>query len=267
MRERGVLICVAPNGGRRTKADHPALPMTATELAATAAACADAGAGMIHLHVRNTDGHHVLDAALFREAISAIRAEVGERLIVQITTEALGRHSREEQMALVRDVRPEAVSIGFRELCPDSDAEPDFARFGAWIVREQIAAQHILYDAAEVPRFLDLLDRGVVPGEPAPAVLYVLGRYGGANAAPSDLQPFLDAAGARLPNFMACGFGPAEIDCLTAAAVAGGDVRVGFENNLRLPGGDIAKDNAALVRACVEALARVGLAPAAHERG
>lgn len=51
-----VVLCVAPNGARRTKKDHTGLPMTADELGRAAAACADAGASVIHLHVRNEQG-------------------------------------------------------------------------------------------------------------------------------------------------------------------------------------------------------------------
>ena len=43
---------MAPNGARKTRQDHPALPITPAELAACAAACRDAGASMLHLHVR-----------------------------------------------------------------------------------------------------------------------------------------------------------------------------------------------------------------------
>ena len=56
-------IAVAPNGGRRGKKDHPALPIGPEELASTAAACLEAGAAMIHAHVRDRDGGHLLDAA------------------------------------------------------------------------------------------------------------------------------------------------------------------------------------------------------------
>lgn len=49
---QGISIAVAPNGGRRTKADHPAIPLTPEELALTARDCLDAGAAMIHVHVR-----------------------------------------------------------------------------------------------------------------------------------------------------------------------------------------------------------------------
>ncbi len=89
-----VAIAVAPNGGRRTKADHPAIPLTPAELARTAAECVDAGASMIHVHIRRPDGRHLLDAEAYRQAIDAIRKQVGDRLVIQITTEALGIYAR-----------------------------------------------------------------------------------------------------------------------------------------------------------------------------
>src|SRR5690554_6718411 len=94
-------IAVAPNGARRTKADHPRLPMLPDELARDAAEARAAGAAMIHLHVRDAEGKHSLDLGLYREAIAAVRDAVGDRLVVQATTEAVGRYTPREQMALV----------------------------------------------------------------------------------------------------------------------------------------------------------------------
>ena len=82
-----VFLAVAPNGARKTKADHPALPITPAELAATAAACAEAGAAMIHLHVRDADQRHSLDVEAYRAAIAAVRSAVGEDLVIQATSE------------------------------------------------------------------------------------------------------------------------------------------------------------------------------------
>ncbi len=65
------ILAVAPNGARRTNTDHPALPMTADEIARTAAECREAGAAMIRLHVRDRNGDHSLDADLYRDAICA----------------------------------------------------------------------------------------------------------------------------------------------------------------------------------------------------
>lgn len=57
-----LVIAVAPNGARKTKKDHPALPIEPRELAIEAASCIEKGAAMIHLHVRDASGGHSLDA-------------------------------------------------------------------------------------------------------------------------------------------------------------------------------------------------------------
>ncbi|TIS57031.1 MAG: 3-keto-5-aminohexanoate cleavage protein [Mesorhizobium sp.] len=254
-----VAIAVAPNGGRRTKADHPAIPLTPAELARTAAECAEAGAAMIHVHVRDRNGNHLLDADAYREAIAAIRDTVGERLVVQITSEALGIYSPAEQMAVVRDVKPQAVSLALREIVPDSASELSFAHFLAWLHAERVAPQIILYSPEEAVRLSGLQQRGLVPWASVP-VLYVLGRYTqGQMSAPADLLPFLATKMPRFNHWSVCAFGRNEAACVTAAALLGGHVRVGFENNLLLPDGTMAASNADLVAAVARALGACGL--------
>lgn len=243
-----LILAVAPNGARKTKADHPALPMTAAELGETAARCAEAGAAMIHLHVRDADGRHSLDADAYASAIAAIRRELGESMIIQMTTEAVGIYRPEEQMAAVRAVRPEAASMAIRELCGSEADVPAFAEFAAWLAAEHIVPQYILYSAEDVESFGNLWRRGVVPGE-RPFLLYVLGRYTpGQKSVPADLIPFLNAASGLDAHWAICAFGRLEGACALTAAALGGHVRVGFENNLLLADGTTAPDNAALVR-------------------
>lgn len=260
-----VAIAVAPNGGRRTKADHPALPLTPDELAATAAACREAGASMIHAHVRDRDGGHLLDAGAYNAAIAAIRAAVGDRLVIQITSEALGIYSPAEQMEVVRQVRPEAVSLALRELLPDESHEAGFAEFLGWLRREKIVPQIILYTPEEAARLAGLKARGLVPFEDIP-VLYVLGRYtAGQRSSPGDLLPFFAPGMPRFGHWSVCAFGARETACVTAGALLGGHVRVGFENNLFLPDGSQARDNAQLVAAAAAAVGACGLRPATAE--
>ena len=256
-----VIVAVAPNGARKTKADHPAVPITAEEIAATAAACREAGAAMIHLHVRDADGRHSLEVETYRAATAAVRAAVGRDLVVQVTTEAVGRYRPEEQMRMVRALKPEAVSLAVREIVPDEAAEPEAAAFLAWVEAEGILPQYILYSDDDLRRFDDLIARGVVPGE-RQLVLFVLGRYTkGQTSEPRDLLPFLDA-NSRDHLWSVCAFGPRETACAVAAAALGGHVRVGFENNLHLPDGTLATDNAALVTAVAEGLSAIGCRPA-----
>jgi len=245
-----LIVAVAPNGARKTKTDHAAIPLTAGELADEAARCRDAGASMIHLHVRDAEQGHILDADLYREATEAIRGAVGDELIVQITTEAVGIYRAPEQMAVVRDVVPEAISTAIRELIPDAASEAEAERFYGWAADESILVQYILYDAADVERFADLRKRGVLPDGPT-SVLYVLGRYSvGQRSQPSDLLPFLEAARGHDADWhwSVCAFGPLEGACALTAAGLGGHVRVGMENNMLLSDGSLAPDNAALVR-------------------
>ncbi|MDX1425535.1 MAG: 3-keto-5-aminohexanoate cleavage protein [Kiloniellales bacterium] len=259
-----VILAVAPNGARKTKADHPALPIAPAEIAAAALACRAAGAAMIHLHVRDAEGRHSLDVEAYRAASEAVRDAVGRDLVIQVTSEAVGVYSPEAQMAMVRALRPEAVSLAIREIVPDAAGEAAAGEFLAWLRAEGVLPQYILYSDDDLRRFDDLLARGVVPAG-RQAVLFVLGRYAkDQTSEPKDLLPFL-AANARGHLWAVCAFGPRETACAVAAAALGGHARVGFENNLHLPDGTLAPDNAALVAAVAEGLDAIGARPASAE--
>jgi 3-keto-5-aminohexanoate cleavage enzyme len=241
-----LVVTAAPNGARRTKADHPNLPVTPAEIAREAELCCAAGATILHVHVRDHVGRHSLDPDLYRAAIDAVRQKLGESIVVQITTEAVGRYSPAEQMAAVRALRPEAASIALAELIPDGEEADQAAEFLDWLRRERIAPQYILYAPDEVARFHDLRGRGVIP-QRRPFVLFVLGRYAErAEAQPRDLLPFLAAHDVECP-WAACAFGRREAACVLTAAGLGGHARVGFENNLWLADGGLAASTAQLV--------------------
>jgi TRAP transporter TAXI family solute receptor len=157
-----LILAVAPNGARKTKADHPAVPIGPVELAAEAARCREVGAAMIHLHVRDADDKHSLDADAYAEATAAVRREVGDDMIIQMTTEAVGIYSSAQQIAAVRTVRPEAASLAVGEFCPDEAAVPAFAEFLTWMAAERIMPQYILYGPEDAAQFVDLRKRGVI---------------------------------------------------------------------------------------------------------
>ncbi|MDJ0949403.1 MAG: 3-keto-5-aminohexanoate cleavage protein [Alphaproteobacteria bacterium] len=241
-----LVISVAPTGARRSKADHPALPMEIAEIAAAAAACRDAGAAMLHLHVRDRDGAHLLDAEAYRETTAAIRSLVGEDLIVQVTSEAAGRYRPDEQIAVIRETRPEAVSIALKEIIPSPEWETPAAELLADLHRDQVMVQYIVFSTQGITRFHDLRRRGIVPGD-RHFLLFVLGRYSmGQTSVPDDLLPYL-AVHDRRDDWALCAFGPRESACTLAAAALGGHARVGFENNLMRSDGEVADSNADLV--------------------
>jgi uncharacterized protein (DUF849 family) len=252
-----LIIAVAPNGAYKGAADHAALPISVQQIAHTAAACTNEGAGMLHLHVRDAQGGHSLDADTYRRAIDTVRNAVGERLLIQVTTEAAGKYQAPAQMALVRELQPDCVSLAIRELVPDAASEPAAAEFFAWVCDAGTIPQFILYSGEELRRYQALRERGVIPALALP-LLFVLGRYSsGQTSDPRALLPFLNELSHDAP-WMVCAFGAAEHRCAATAAALGGHVRVGFENNLLLKDGSPAGSNADLVMQVREVAAAIG---------
>ena len=251
-------LMVAPNGARRGKADHPALPVTVAETVATAIACQKAGADGIHLHVRDQNARHSLDVGLYREAIAAVKDAVPS-MFLQVTSEAAGRYDADAQRAMIRELRPASVSVALREIFPAPSEKRIAQEFYAWAQDEGVGVHHITYTPDELAWFLDCVDEGVIPGTHHQLQL-VLGSYAGTEPSrPSDLEPYLARLLARQDDltfdWMVCAFGPAETTCLAYTVSRGGKARVGFENSLWNADGSVARDNAervAEVRAALD---------------
>ncbi|MGB1237536.1 MAG: 3-keto-5-aminohexanoate cleavage protein [Pseudomonadales bacterium] len=247
-RERKAILMVAPNGARRTKDDHSALPVTARELAEETALAVDAGVTVVHAHARDEQGAHSLDIERNREVYTALSERLGDKVVIQLTTEAVGIYQPDAQMALIEALKPEAASFALRELIPDD--EPATLAQGREFFHASRAwgtiAQYILYSAEDVARYHALKDQGVLPND-AHHLLFVLGRYTvGQVSSPRDLLPFVQAHSDDTP-WAVCAFGRDEHRCASTALALGGDVRVGFENNLLDMYGNPAVNNATLV--------------------
>ncbi len=255
-------IGVSPTGARRTRADHPALPLSPAEIAETAARCLEAGACMLHLHVRKPDLTHSLEPEDYLPALDAVQKAVGKSMVLQITTETQGQYSPAHQMRLVKALRPEAASIALREIAASEEDLPGVASFFAWMRREHVVSQFILYSTADVEHYLRLRKRSVIP-EDSHWVLFVLGHYGAEQPSqPSNLLPFLGAWGASEVPWAVCAFGQNEARCATAALTLGGHARVGFENNLLLPNGELASGNHQLIEVVAQVARVLGRVPA-----
>lgn len=249
MKQQPVTLIVAPNGARRMPADHPRLPITPQSTAQETRAAADTGAAVVHLHARDAAGKHTLDPTINRIFMDAVRQELGDEIVIQLTTEAVGQFTPEQQIQLVREVKPEAASFAVRELIP-SDSDTDKQRgqaFFGWVKDQGIIAQFILYSAEDVQRYHRLKAEGVLPRDKH-HLLFVLGRYSKTlQSKPADLLPMLQA---HLDDTLwsVCAFGEQEHLCAATAMVLGGDIRVGFENNLHDMYGNRAESNATLVQ-------------------
>ena len=246
------IVMSAPNGARRDKTHHPLLPMTPDEIADCAESVLREGASMLHVHVRDKSGAHSLDPKLYKEAIRAIRERVGDQLIVQITTEAGDVYTPEQQMDVVRKLRPEAVSIALREICPDPGMAKKIRDFSRWLRDNGIMVQYILHTPDDVSRFSEMRDRSVLGAE-SRFVLFVLGSYSmNIDGLPQDIQHYRSNLADESVSWAVCCFGRHEDKAAASAAVAAGHARVGFENNLYGPDGTLASDNASQIRSVAE---------------
>lgn len=249
-------LMVAPNGARLTQADHPALPISTAEVVAAAQACEAAGATSIHAHVRDHENRHTLDATRYNGLHAALAAATDLR--IQVSTEAAGVFEVPAQRACLGAVTARDASVALREIARAPELVADTYALAA---RRGISVQHILYAPEDMEILRAHMDAGIL-SEDAPRALFVLGRYTpGQVSAPADLEPFLQAMGALKLTWSVCAFGPGEHACLLAALNAGGQVRVGFENNRTAPNGQPFRDNAASVAALVEAAAKQGFVP------
>jgi len=236
------LIAVAPNGARKTKEDHSSLPMTIEETALEAKACLDAGAGMIHLHIRDELGHHSLSVDLYQQAIQAVNIATDGKLFIQVTTEAVGKYSPDEQFGMIHALNPDSVSIAIREI-KNLDELDIFENFEL-MRKNNINPQLILYNHLDLSKYQYWLDEGVLPGNAYP-ILLVLGKshaQGSFNL--SDLQEKSEFPGSSV---MVCAFGEEEFEAAKLAVAHDWHVRIGFENNQRLKNGNEAENNAELI--------------------
>lgn len=242
-------IMSAPTGARRLKDEHPDIPLTTDEIARTAAEVAKAGADEFHLHVRDNDGVHSLDAGRYREAMAAVAAAAPE-LVIQITTESAGLYDVADQFACLEALTPAYATAAIRETMRD----PAIAtKLYALAAERGVRMQHILFDREDVDLLRRAYATGMIAADSRDAI-FVLGRYVPPRLAQAwELKPLLDDAADLNLDWAVCAFGKHETACLTEALKMGGSVRVGFENNIHLPDGSLAVSN----RAQVENIARI----------
>ncbi len=233
-----VIIMAAPNGARKTHQDHPALPVSIAETVAEAKTCFEAGASVLHAHVRGIQEEHVLDTGLYTELIRELNQQVPE-MLVQVTTEAVGIYTPQQQVDCVSTVVPDMASVALREMTSNYQ-DTEFARnFYHWCAETNVHIQHILYSVDDLQKFRQYKADNIIP-ESQNCVLFVLGRYAiDFQSSPEDLKPFLRQNLEDL-DWFTCAFGYQEQACVLSGIEHGGHARIGFENNLYSADGKLA---------------------------
>jgi uncharacterized protein (DUF849 family) len=227
--------------GAREPSTHPALPITAAQLAEAARAARDAGAFAVHLHPRAADGSETLDAGPCGEAVAAIRTAC-PGLPVGLSTGAWIERDQVRRLQLIQrwEPRPDFVSVNLSEV-----GAAELVR----ALREiGIGVEAGIGTVPDARLFLDQqLGRHCVRVLVEPS-----GRQGveAAVATSEAIDEVLDAAGVTLQR-VHHSFEQATWAVIEAALLRGHDVRAGLEDALRLPDGRLARDNADLVAAAM----------------
>lgn len=241
-----LIITVAGVGAETTRQVQPALPMTATEIGADAARCAEAGAAIYHLHVRDAAGNPTQALEMFAKAVEEIRSR--SDIIIQTSTGgAMGMTADERLQPL--ELKPEMASLttGSANFGDDvflNDAAL-MARFYRSMQDRGVRPEFEVFEAGQIDNALRLVrDHGTAG--PLMHWDFVLGVPGSLSGEPRNLVFLVD----RLPpgsTWTATGIGRWHMPVTMTALALGGHVRLGFEDNVYYHRGVLARGNAELV--------------------
>ncbi|NMN57604.1 MULTISPECIES: 3-keto-5-aminohexanoate cleavage protein [unclassified Xanthobacter] len=293
-----VFITCAITGNLTRPDQTPHLPITPAEIATSALEAADAGAAVVHIHVRDpATGAPSMDLALYEETIRLIRAGNPD-VILNITTGPGGRFvpsaddpkvaapgttllPPEERVAHIAALKPDICTLDLNTMYSGSavviNTPANVRRMAKVITEAGVKPEIELFDSGDIALLHDLLADGTLAG-PVLASFVMGVRYGFQPSPETVLyaRNLLPAGTA----FTAIGIGRAAFPMVAMSYLSGGHVRVGLEDSVYLDRGVLAPSNAALVtkaRGIVEALggtiatpsearALLGLAPARPER-
>jgi len=244
----GTLITVAPTGAETSKEDCPALPVTLEELVETAQRCEAAGAGMIHVHIRDDDHRPTLDLGRLRETVAALREETD--LVVQLSTGGAVTDGFEERLRVL-DARPESCSLTMGTV---NFGDEIFSNPWPFIVELYQRSQELgvvpefeLFDLGHVAALHRLLDRYGLPAGGQVHCDLVMGVPGGMPGDAATLVAAVQALPGAVTSWSATGIGRTALPVALAALSCGGHLRVGMEDTLKLAKGTPVTHNAQLV--------------------
>jgi 3-keto-5-aminohexanoate cleavage enzyme len=257
------IVTAALTGPIATKADNPALPTSPEEIAAAARGAWEAGAAIMHVHVRDADGAPTADLQTARRTVGLI--EDACPALVQLSTGVGLAVPFEEREQLVL-ARPRMATLNVCSMsfgAGEFRNPPDGVRRLAARMRElEIKPELEIYDTGHLEVALALHAEGLL-AEPLQFSI-VLGVRGGAPATAASLLSMVS----RIPEgavWQAIGIGRANLELTTIGLALGGNARTGMEDTLMLRRGVPAASNAELVSRLVNIARAIERDPADAE--
>lgn len=261
---RPAVIAVAITGSVPRKSDNPALPVTPSEQIESTHEAFEAGASLVHIHVRNPDETPSSDPDLF-QAVQEGVTQYCPGMIIQFSTGGRGRDANARGSSL--PLRPDMASlstgsVNFPTIVYENSAS--LVNTLASSMRDHDIAPEIeIFDLSHLHGARRLIEEGLINDHPH--VQFVLGVK---NAMPAEahlLDVLLAEKQRILPHatWTAAGIGKFQLPVMNWALARGADaVRTGMEDNIRINTNQLASGNAELVRIAAETLASHGRRPA-----
>jgi 3-keto-5-aminohexanoate cleavage enzyme len=259
-----VVIAVAITGSVPRKKDNPALPITPVEQIESTHEAYEAGASLVHIHVRNPDESSSSDPELFCQVQAGVQKHC-PGMIVQFSTGGRGRDPSARGSALY--LRPDMASLSTGSVnFPTIVYENHTALVDdlATKMRDNGVRPEIeIFDLSHIHGARRLIDKGLMDDQPH--VQFVMGVQ---NAMPAEehlLDTLLQETHRILPRatWTAAGIGSNQSRVMEWVLARGGDgIRTGLEDNIRISKNQLARSNAELVSLAAEAIARHGGQPA-----
>ena len=246
-----LIITAAICGAEVLKEHNPAVPYTIDELVREAKSAYDAGASIIHLHVRWDDGTPTQDKGRFKEAIDAIKKVAPDIIIQPSTGGAVGM--TDDERLQPTELKPEMATLDCGTLNFGGDeifinTENTIKYFGQKMIELGIKPELEVFDKSMIDMALRLHKRGYI--QTPMHFDFVMGVNGGITGGLRDFV-FLRESIPAGATYTVAGVGRFEFPLAVAAIIDGGHVRVGFEDNVYLSKGVLAKSNGELVEKVV----------------
>ena len=244
-----LIITAAICGAEVTKEQNPAVPYTVEEIVKEAKSAVDAGAAIVHLHVREDDGTPTQSRDRFQECETAIYKACPNVILIPSTGGAVGMTPEERLQSTDTTPVPEMATLdcgtcNFGDEIFDNTM-PTMRAFGKRMMERGIKPEYECFEMGHLDTILTMARKGQVPGAPM-QFNFVLGVPGCTPATVDNLCWFVKNIPAG-STWTSTGIGRHAFTLAAPTIVMGGNVRVGFEDNLYLEKGVLAKSNGELV--------------------
>ncbi len=246
-----LIITAAICGAEVLKEHNPAVPYTVEECVREAKSAYDAGASIIHLHVREDDGTPTQSKERFKAVMDAIYKVCPDVIIQPSTGGAVGM-SNDERLQPT-ELHPEMATLDCGTLNFGGDeifenTENTIKYFGERMIERGIKPELEVFDKSMIDMALRLHKKGFI-NKPM-HFDFVMGVNGGITGELRDFV-FLRESIPSDATYTVAGIGRFEFPLAVAAIIDGGHVRVGFEDNVFISKGVLAKSNGELVEKVV----------------